>query len=514
MKIVTAEQMQDIDKTAIKGRGIPSLELMENAGRGIAEYLYEISDDDVTAKSVAVICGKGNNGGDGFVVGRYLSELGADVRFYLLGKKDELKGDAEINHKRAHEINLPIHEISSADEIDLDEETDLIVDAIFGTGFHGDIRSPMDKMVDKINSYDIPIAAVDCPSGLNTTTGELSKSSIIADFTATLAMPKIGHFLYPGVEHVGELTVIDIGIPEEVVEEKNLDLNLIDEAFIDEYLPHHSEGGHKGNLGKLFIIAGSEGSTGAACMAANSATRAGIGLCFLGVPESLNDICEVKCTEALTRTLPEVGKKRCFALRGLGKFKQYFEWADAVALGPGIGTHHETKELVKRLISRIKLPTVIDADGLNCFEGDTQPLIEAEFPCVLTPHPGELSRLIDTSLKEIAADRFKYARIAADHLKKVVLLKGAPTFVAEPNGQVYLNPTGNIGMAKGGSGDVLTGLIGTLLAKGLSPLQAACCGAYLHGMAGDFCRDEIGSMGMIPTDMIDMLPEVLLYFRE
>lgn len=514
MKIVTAEQMQDIDKAAIEGRGIPGLELMENAGRGIAEYLYEISDDDVTAKSVAVICGKGNNGGDGFVVGRYLAEWGADVRFYLLGKKDDLKGDAATNLKRAQEMDLPIHEISSAEELDLDEETDLIVDAIFGTGFHGEIRSPMDKIVDKINSCDIPIAAVDCPSGLDVSTGEVSRSAIMANFTATMALPKIGQFLHPGVEYVGDLTVIDIGIPEDVVDEKNLDLNLIDEAFVDESLPNHPEGGHKGDLGKLFIIAGSAGSTGAACMAANSATRAGIGLCFLGVPESLNDICEIKCTEALTRTLPEVGKKRCFALRGLGEFQQYFEWADAVALGPGIGTHHETKELVKRLMSGITLPTVIDADGLNCFEGDTQPLIEAEFPCVLTPHPGELSRLLDVPLREIVADRLKYARMAAEQLEKVVLLKGAPTFVAEPNGQVYLNPTGNIGMAKGGSGDVLTGLIGTLLAKGLSPLQAACCGAYLHGMAGDFCRDEIGSMGMIPTDMIDMLPEVLLYFRE
>ncbi|MBD3218818.1 MAG: NAD(P)H-hydrate dehydratase [candidate division Zixibacteria bacterium] len=514
MKIVTAKQMQEIDKTAIEERGIPGLELMENAGRGIAEYLYDISDNDVSTKNVAVICGKGNNGGDGFVVGRYLSEWGAAVNFYLLGKKDDLKGDAETNLKRALEMELPIEEISSPEELELSEETDLIVDAIFGTGFHGDIREPMDQMVEKINSYDIPIAAVDCPSGLNTSTGELSRSSIIADFTATLALPKIGHFLYPGVEHVGELTVIDIGIPEDVIDKKDLDLNLIDELYIDDHLPRHPESGHKGDLGKLFIIAGSEGSTGAACMAANTATRCGIGLCFLGIPESLNDICEIKCTEALTRTLPEVGKKRCFALRGLGEFKQYFEWADAVALGPGIGTHHETKELVKRLMSRITLPTVIDADGLNCFQGDAQPLIDAEFPCVLTPHPGELSRLLDVPIKEIVADRLKYARIAANQLKKVVLLKGAPTFIAEPEGQAYLNPTGNIGMAKGGSGDVLTGLIGTLLAKGLSPLDAACCGAFLHGMAGDFCRDEIGSMGMVPTDMIYMLPEIFLYFRE
>ena len=249
-------------------------------------------------------------------------------------------------------------------------------------------------------------------------------------------------------------------------------------------------------------------------LAANTATRAGIGLCYLGLPASLNDICEVKLTETMTRTLPEVKDKRCFALRGLGEFKQYFEWADACALGPGIGTHHETKELVKRLMSRINIPTVIDADGLNCFEGDTQALIEADFPCVLTPHPGELSRLIGVSTKEIAADRLKYAKTAASSLKKVVLLKGAPTFIAEPDGQVYLNPTGNIGMAKGGSGDVLTGLIGAFLAQGLAPLEAACCGAFLHGIAGDTVRHEIGSMGMLPADIIEILPLVLQIYRK
>jgi len=514
MKIVTAEQMQTIDRIAIEERGIPGLELMENAGLGIAEYLRETTDGDLSGKNVVILCGKGNNGGDGFVVGRYFSEWGARVRFYLFGKKNEIRGDAKVNLDKADQMGLPIEEISTADELDIDDTVDLIVDAIFGTGFRGNIRSPLAEVVDYINLLEIPIAAVDCPSGLNSSTGELSKSSIIADFTATLALPKYGQFVYPGKVNVGELKIIDIGITEGIVESQDLEINLIDDQYIYDNLPFHPPDGHKGDLGKLFIMAGSKGFTGAACMAANTATRAGIGLCYLGLPASLNDICEVKLTETMTRTLPEVKSNRCFALRGLGEFRQYFEWADACALGPGIGTHHETKELVKRLMSRIDIPTVIDADGLNCFEGDTQALIEADFPCVLTPHPGELSRLIGVSTKEIAADRLKYAKTAASGLKKVVLLKGAPTFIAEPDGQVYLNPTGNIGMAKGGSGDVLTGLIGAFLAQGLAPLEAACCGAFLHGIAGDTVRHEIGSMGMLPTDMIEILPLVLQIYRK
>jgi hydroxyethylthiazole kinase-like uncharacterized protein yjeF len=514
MKIVTAEQMQAIDKIAIEERGIPGLELMENAGLGIAEYLREMTDGDLSDKNVVILCGKGNNGGDGFVIGRYFSEWGAEVKFYLLGKKDEVKGDAKVNLDRAIQIGLPIEEVSAADELEIDDSVDLIVDAIFGTGFLGDIRSPLAEVIEYVNSLGIPIAAVDCPSGLNSSTGELSKSSIIANFTATLALPKYGQLIYPGKVNMGDLRVVDIGIPDDIVEAQNLKINLIDNQYIFDNLPLHPPDGHKGDLGKLFIMAGSKGFTGAACMTANTATRAGIGLCYLGLPASLNDICEVKLTETMTRTLPEVKSKRCFALRGLGEFKQYFQWADACALGPGIGTHHETKELIKRLMSRINIPTVIDADGLNCFEGNTQALIEADFPCVLTPHPGELSRLIGVSAKEIAADRLKYAREAASALKKIVLLKGAPTFIAEPGEQVYLNPTGNVGMAKGGSGDVLTGLIGALLAQGLPPLEAACCGAFLHGLAGDMVRHEIGSLGMLPTDMIDILPLVLKAYRK
>lgn len=514
MKIVTAKQMQAIDKITIEEHGIDGLTLMENAGLGIAEAIVQYIEGELEDFKVAILCGKGNNGGDGFVVGRYLSEWGSEVIFYLLGEKSDLKGDAKTNLERAEELELAVEEVSSVDDLEIDDDTDLIIDAIFGTGFHGDIRNPIDEIVDFISELDIPIVSVDCPSGLNSSTGELSSSSVSAEFTATLALPKIGQVVYPGKQNVGHLEVIDIGIPDEVVESEDLRLNLIDAEYLTINLPFHPPDGHKGSRGKLFIIAGSEGMTGAACMTASSATRSGIGLCYLGLPKSINDICEIKLTETITRPLPEVGKKRCLALRGLGEFGQYLDDADACALGPGIGTHHETCELVKRLMKKINIPTVIDADGLNCFEADVNPLIEADFPCVITPHPGELSRLIEIPTAEIASDRMRYAREAAEKLGKIVLLKGAPTYIADPEGNIYLNPTGNIGMATGGSGDVLTGIIAALLTQGLDPLEAACCGAYLHGMAGDLARADLGSIGMTPADMIDFLPEAFLMFRD
>jgi ADP-dependent NAD(P)H-hydrate dehydratase / NAD(P)H-hydrate epimerase len=512
MKVVTAEQMQACDRITINDVGIPGIELMENAGLGIAEYLRHIASEDISTKKVAIFCGKGNNGGDGFVVGRHLFEWGADVVIYLLGSISDVSGDARINLDKAMELKLQINEISSTEQLEIDETTDLIVDAIFGTGFNGDIKPPISDIIDDINSLEIPIAAVDCPSGLNSSTGELSESSIIADFTITLALPKYGLLVYPGKSNVGELKIVDIGIPDEVVDSQEINLNMIDIEFIFDNLPTHPPDGHKGDLGKLFIIAGSRGFTGAACMAANSATRSGIGLCYLGIPSSLNDICEAKLNETMTRILPEVKRQRCLALRGLGEYKQYFNWADACALGPGLGTHHETRELVKRLMKRIDIPTVIDADGLNCFAGDASPLIDAIFPCVLTPHPGELAKLLDLPIAEIVSDRLKYAQKAAETLKKVVVLKGNPTFIADPDGEIFINPLGNIGMAKGGSGDILTGIIGALLAQGLSPLAAACCGTYLHGMAGDMVRHEIGPLGMIPSDMIEALPLVYQQF--
>ena len=507
MKLVTAKQMRAVDSEAIKGRGIPGVELMEKAGRGTAEYAKALLGGDVSGKGVVVFCGKGNNGGDGFVIGRYLHAWGASVELYLCGKRGELKGDALANYERVAESNLPVVELLSEESIPDMSGQDLLVDAVFGTGFKGDIRGPISSCIERMNSSGIRILAVDAPSGLNCDTGMISNPCVKAAATATMALPKIGQFLYPGRGQVGKLKIVDIGVPQDVVEQADVSTFMIDAEYVRATLPQREPTAHKGACGKLFILAGSRGYTGAACMAAESSIRSGVGLCFLGIPSSLNEICEIKLTEVMTRPLPELKKRQCLALRGKGEISKHLKTATASIIGPGLGLHHETKELVRRIVSEIELPALIDADGLNAFEGAADDLSHCKAPLVITPHPGELSRLLSIDTEEVVRDRMSYARTAADRFKCVVLLKGAPTFVSEPSGEVYVNPTGNAGMATGGSGDVLSGIIGALLAQGLAPVEAACCGAYIHGLAADIAAEITGQMAMIPTDIISQLPE-------
>jgi NAD(P)H-hydrate epimerase len=508
MKLVTAKQMQAIDAEAIGNRGIPGLTLMENAGRGIAEHIRSLLIGDVTNKRFAIVCGKGNNGGDGFVIGRYVHSWGAHVEFFLLGRVADLEGDAATNCKRAADINLPIVEVSSEANLPDLSTYDMIVDAIFGTGFRGAVSGIASTCISRMNASGKTIVAVDSPSGLDSDSGLVSGECVRATHTATLALPKLGQFIYPGREYVGRLVVIDIGIPTEVIESASVSTYLITEQYVRDHLPRRFPTANKGSCGKLYVLAGSRGYTGAASMAAESALRSGVGLCYLGVPETLNPIFEIKLTEAITRPLPEVGKKQCLALRGLGEIRKHLKDIDAAIIGPGLGTHHETKELVRRLISSLEMPSVIDADGLNAFQGASEEIAKSRAPLVLTPHPGELSRLIDHNTAEIAADRLGFAKTSSARFGCVVLLKGAPTFVADPSGRIFVNPTGNSGMATGGSGDVLSGIIGALLAQKLPPLDAACCGAYIHGLAGDLAADEHGQTAMLPTDMIANLPAV------
>jgi NAD(P)H-hydrate epimerase len=509
MKLVTAKQMQAIDSEAIEGIGIPGLELMEKAGEGTAEYAKALLGGHVRAKRVMIFCGKGNNGGDGSVIGRYLHTWGASVELYLFGTTGDIKGDALTNYKQVAELNLPVVELLSEESIPDMAGKDMLIDAIFGTGIEGDIRGIIASCIERMNSSGVPILAVDAPSGLNCDTGEISSPCVNAAATATMALPKIGQFLYPGRGHVGKLIIVDIGVPQDLIEQADVSTFLIDEEYVRATLPRRELTAHKGACGKLFILAGSRGYTGAACMAAESSIRSGVGLCFLGIPSSLNEICEIKLTEVMTRPLPELKKRKCLALRGKGEIRKHLRTATASIIGPGLGLHHETKELIRRIVSEIELPTLIDADGLNAFEGAADDFSNCKAPLVITPHPGELSRLLSIDTDDIVSDRMSFARTAADRFKCVVLLKGAPTFVSEPSGRVYVNPTGNAGMATGGTGDVLSGIIGALLAQGLAPLEAACCGAYIHGLAADIAEEVTGQMAMIPTDIISQLPEAL-----
>ena len=526
MKLVSSEQMRSIDKKAINGAKIPRLELMEKAGKSSAEVVLKMLRGSAKDKKVVIFCGRGNNGGDGFVVGRYLAEWGAEVIFYLLGEEDKIMGDAEVNLKKALEMGLPIKEVLNIDDLPKKIEADLIVDAIFGTGFKGEIEGVDAKAINLINSSKAQrfngskVLSIDVPSGLNADTGEISNVCIKADQTATMGLPKIGHFFHPGKEYSGEVTVIDIGVPQKIIDEEKINLNVITQDEVKALLPKRPGDSDKGNCGRVVLIAGSIGLTGAAALASLSCLRVGAGMAILGIPKSLNEIMEIKLTEVMTKPLPDVRKKGALALRGLGEIMQILKWGDCVALGPGLGQHFETVELIRRLVTKIELPMVMDADGLNAIAKDSTILNQAKAPLILTPHIGELSRLIDVPMEKIAKDRIKYALDSAKRFDCIMVFKGAPTIVAEPKGEAFVNSTGNPGMATAGSGDVLTGIIIGLVAQMLFDRRerdvktimkdAATCGVFIHGLAGDLAKEEKGEMGMIAGDIMEKIPESIL----
>jgi NAD(P)H-hydrate epimerase len=519
MKVVTSFQMRNIDKKTIEGIGIPGLQLMEKAGKGVALAAKEMLGD-VKNKKVTIFCGRGNNGGDGFVVGRYLSEGGAKVQFYLTAKRGEVTGDAKTNLEKAEKLGLSISEVLKKEKIPSEIKADLVVDALFGTGFTGEITGYIKEMFELINSSDIPVISVDIPSGLHADMGQFTGPCIKAERTVTMALPKIGHFFFPGKEMSGRMSVVDIGVPAHVIEEENINLNLITKEEVKDILPQRPGDAYKGTCGRVVLIAGSTGMTGAAYLASLSSLRAGAGMAILGIPQTLNPVLEIKLTEVMTKPLPDVRKKGALALRGLGQIRELLKWADCCAIGPGLGQHFETIELVRRLVSKINVPTVIDADGLNAIAKDVSILKECQAPLILTPHIGELSRLNGVPVGEITKDRIKHASDFAKEYNCVLVFKGAPTIISEPSGQTYVNPTGNAGMASAGSGDVLTGIMVGLLAQMLIlkkdkdrqkiMVDSACAGVYIHGLTGDLAKEEKGEMGMIAGDMMEKIPEVLL----
>jgi NAD(P)H-hydrate epimerase len=508
MKLVTAEQMRAVDKAAIEGRGIPSEELMENAGHGIAEHILLFLAGAEETPHFSIFCGKGNNGGDGYVVGRHLAQAGCDVTFYFLGPIDKLSKDARLNFDRVAGMGLELVEVKS--ELDLPEylQTDFVVDAIFGTGFSGAPRGLAGKMIEYINDRPCPVISVDMPSGLNADNGQHEGEVVRATYTFTLALPKYGLYVSPGREMAGEASVVPIGIPPEVVQEFDFKVDLTGLIDLTWLLPDRPAEGHKGTFGKVLLVAGSLGLTGAAAMAAKSALRAGCGLAKIATPRSVLPIIAPMCQEATGHPLPEVSKKGALATRALGEIRELAESHDSLAIGPGIGQHHETAELIRRLVAKLDKPAVIDADGLNLLAGHMDIIKEKpdSDQIVLTPHPGEFFRLAEKRVSNDIHERLKTAADFAAEYGVVLVLKGSPSVIAEPGGRTWVNPSGNDGMASGGTGDVLTGVIASLLAQGLNPIGAAVAGCFLHGLAGDFAADEMTARALIAGDMIEFLP--------
>jgi len=508
MKLVTAERMRLIDRETIDNRGIPGPELMENAGRGIAQKLMAFVIDTASGETVTVFCGKGNNGGDGYVVGRYLFQAGAKVTIYFLGPLEKLSPDARLNFDRAAELGIDLREIKAIEDLPGELDSDYIIDAVFGIGFAGAARGLSAKLIEYINRQPQHTIAVDMPSGLNADAGTHEGTVVRADYTFTLALPKFGLYVSPGRELAGAVVTVPIGIPDDVVAGFDLKVDLITPEMVAARIPLRKPDGHKGDFGKLFALAGSTGMTGAAAMAAKSALRSGCGLVKVGCPRATLPVIASLVLEATSCPLPDVAKKGALALRGLGEVRKLAAEHDAVAVGPGIGMHHETSELVRRFVSTLDRPMVIDADGLNAFVGHTDLLAKIKAPAVLTPHPGEFMRLTDGApVPSDIHERIETARRFATANNLVLVLKGSPTIVADAQGNCYLNPTGNSGMATGGSGDVLTGAIGSFLSQRMSAINAAVCGVYVHGLAGDLAADELTERSVIAGDLIDFLPQ-------
>ena len=494
--------MASIDRRAIDG-GKSGIDLMEAAGCGVTQVLENLLGG-FQNRRIVILCGKGNNGGDGFVVARHAAQNGATVQVFLAASPTDIQGDARINLDR-----LPPDIVKSADDIEAVQQAlanaDAVCDALLGTGIQGSARGIYTDLINALASAKCPIIAVDVPSGLNADTGQIEGPCAAATCTVTFALPRIGHFFYPGRTYCGRLHLFDIGIPDSAIQGENLNTYLIDNRHCISLLPHRAPDAHKGDCGRVCILAGSVGLTGAAALTAKAALRGGAGLVTLGVPKSLNDILETKVTEAMTLPLPEVKKARCLSLRARSEIQRLFQKAQCVALGPGLGTHRETIALIRRLLHDLICPAVIDADALNALAGNIETLQSCPVPLVLTPHWGEFARLTKNNIADIRKNPIAAARKFASEMGVTIILKGAPTIVATPKGEAYINPTGNAGMATGGSGDVLTGLLAALIGQGLNVSDAARLAVYLHGLAGDLASKTTGQLGLIASDIIENL---------
>ncbi|MEW6663149.1 MAG: NAD(P)H-hydrate dehydratase [Bacillota bacterium] len=510
MKLVTAEEMQGLDQKAITMFGIPGIVLMENAGLQVMAAIQELLVS-LEGKRILIFAGKGNNGGDGFVIARHLANRGAEPKVFLLGRPEEIKGDAAANLHILNKMEIKIHPLLAEKDLQRVDiallHADLLVDAIYGTGFKGSILGIAGEAIRLINSAKKPIVAVDVPSGLETDTGRVLGPCVKATCTVSFGLPKLGLFLDPGARYTGTVKVADISLPHKLIAQSQFKHNLITRDWCQGLLPSRDTGGHKGTFGKVLVVGGSTGMTGAVYLAAEAALRSGAGLVTAAVPASLYPILETKTTEVITCPLPDVDGGY-LSEGAVEPVLHLAEKASVVVLGMGLGQHSQSVRWLHRVLPALNRPVVLDADGLNGLIGNTKLLPQMAGPVVVTPHPGEMSRLVGVPVSLVQDNRLKIARQAAAEWKATVVLKGAGTVVANPEGEVYLNTNGNPGMATGGTGDVLAGIIAGLIAQGLEPGYAAGVGVYAHGAAGDEAARVKGQMGLIAGDVLNALPEV------
>jgi hydroxyethylthiazole kinase-like uncharacterized protein yjeF len=506
LKIVTAREMREIDRRTIEGCGIPGTVLMERAGLAVARKIAEMYPPG----KLIVLAGSGNNGGDGIVVGRELHNSGWHVRVLLLLKEDRLSPDCLAQYRAAKQIGVPIDFRETFEQSDL--HAAVVVDALFGTGLSKEITGSLAETIERLNASEAPVIAVDIPSGISSDNGHVLGAAVRATATVTFGAPKRGHYLYPGADYTGELFVEDIGFPAPFFNDACCEL--LEPEGMRTLLPARPKRSHKGDYGHVLVVAGSRGRTGAAMMAARACLMSGCGLVTLGVPEGLMGVFQSRVTEEMCLPLPDRGDgtlspKAAEHILGFLDAK-----ADALAMGPGIGVSEDTAGVVRAVLASLEKPAVLDADALNVLQGKADVLREASAPLVLTPHPGEFSRLTGKPVDEIETDRIESALAFSKDYGVTLVLKGVPTVVADLGGKAFLNSTGNPSMAKAGAGDVLTGMVASLLGQGLNSSGAASLAVYLHGLAGDLAEAEFGLQSVLASDIIAAIPEAFRSLRQ
>ena len=497
--VLSPEQAVALDRET-QARGIAAETLMEEVGRAVARAVVDLAGG-VYGRRAVVVCGKGNNGGDGFVAARHLARSGMRVTVVTLERPDDLREPAAGNLRRLSEQDVRLRTFSDAR---LDRElarADVAVDAIFGTGFRGIPEDEWASAIADLNSSGARVVAVDIPSGVNGTTGAVEGDAVRAEVTVTFGAAKVGAVLLPGAEHAGTIRVVDIGFPEDLL---SADTFLMEPEDVEAVLPTREADTHKRASGVLVVVAGSRGMTGAAKLIAASAGRIGTGLVVVAVPSGALGAVQASITEAVFLPLPETAEGTV-APSALELLLDRLGETHAVAIGPGLTRNEETAALIRALVSASPVPVVLDADGLNAFEGRSGELADRRADAVLTPHVGEFSRLTGVKARDLASDRLAHSRALAREARAVTLLKGSRSVIAAPDGQARINVTGSPVLATAGSGDVLTGLIGGLLARGVSPLEAASAGAYLHGLAGILAGAELGE-GTLAGDLVGLIP--------
>ena len=500
MKILTAAQMRNIDRRATERFGVPSVVLMENAALAVVDAIFEHYPD---CDRVALFCGTGQNGGDGFAMARHLENRGVVPIILLVGDRGRLAGDALTNFTICERLGLPLFEVRESADVESvlahAADADVIVDAIFGTGLD---RAPAGMYADLISGIAelrLPVVAVDLPSGANASSAEPFEPCVQAEVTVTFAAPKLCHVFQPAAVQCGEVIVADIGIPHAALDDENVALSLITPRDVHPLIASRLAETHKGTYGHVGIIGGSAGRSGAAVLAARGAIRGGAGLVTVMTDPDTARLVHTASLESMTYSETDIDA--------------FLQNKSAVVIGPGLPDADEAYAFVREAVAAIELPLVIDASALNAFAGRPADVNPRGLPRVITPHPGELARMFGTDAKTVNADRVAAATEAARVCNCVVVLKGHQTLVAEPDGRVHVNPTGNPGMASGGMGDVLAGLIGALLARDSDPLDAARAAVYIHGFAGDLLFEEMGDTGLAAGDLAERIPFAIAEVR-